>query len=663
MAKKDNPANKPKTSAYSGIKIIEPEKLNYKNSQFPSSQSFNSYLINSIKNKEEFWGNASKDLHWFNDWTKVKSGKGFDSKWFVGGKTNIAYNCLDRHLNSETKNKAALIWESEPGKNWILTYQLLHSQVCRLANGLKKLGIRKGDHVAIYTGMIPETVFSILACARLGAVFTIVNTGFASPAIKRRIKSNGTKLIITVDAVYRKGSLLHLKKDIDDMMDGELPFEKVLVFKRIKDLEISLVPDRDILASTLLQDVPDYCDAVPVESQHPLFSIFTYCNDGNIEKRTHTTGGYMVQAYESAKTIFDLRSDDTFWCASDLSWISGMTYGVFGPLLNGITTFLYEGIPIYPSIDRYWELIDSYKISVLYSSPTTIRGLLKLSEDEVKKHNLYSLRLIALKGEPVRENTWNKFFSLIGKRRIPIIDTWLQSETGTALLSPIPGISNLSPGLTNSQLPGVELDVVNYKGESLNVDEAGYLVIKESFPSFYLPEEPKKFTVKVPLLNDSYFTGDAAIKLKDGFYKILGRIDNIIKVGGNRVGKKEIEDLLLTHPKVKEAVVIRRPDEVIGEAIIVYVRLNDTSEASALLKEELRNFVSENIGNLAKPDELIFTDEFKRTQDGKIDIDVLLDSVLNSMAQIKGREGDYFRKLVELRSEFMLKLYKVLQNC
>jgi acetyl-CoA synthetase len=624
---------------------------------FSSFSQYKNVYDFSVADKERFWSGEARELHWFNLWKEVKQGKAFNSKWFVGGKTNMSYNCLDRHLPTEKRNKAAIIWKSESGENKILTYQLLFTQVCKFANVLKKIGVQKGDYIIIYMGVIPEAVIAMLACSRIGAVHSVVYSDFSSHALAERINNLSCRYVITQDYVLKKGNQVNLKSKVDNALQNSTSVEKVVLFKRSNE-DVKIVSEKEIIWQNEIDKVSDDCEAVPLLSQHPLFSMFTNGPKGDLVNILHLTGGYMVQSYLTAKWIFDLKGNDIIWSVSDISWISGHTYSIYGPLLNGVTTFLYEGVPIYPEPDKYWQLISKYRINILYINPTTIRALLKLGNEWIFRHDISSLRLLGIKGETIKKDTWLWLYENVGKQKCPIVDTWLQTETGSVIISPLPGASEFKPAYTGCPFPGIEIDIVDLEGSSVKEGEGGYLIIKDSWPSMFTTAREEKEETNLNCwkqFKGSYFTGDAAIRLKSDFIKILGRVDDVIKSAGNRVGGSEIEKVLVAHPSVKEAAVVKRSDEIIENAIVAFVALNN-AEGTPLLKEELRNFISEKIGSMAKPDEMIFTTELPKLEDGKIDRGILRGKAKEGLKELSGEEAEHQLILEKLREDYQ-KLY------
>jgi len=646
------PINQPETESFRATDEFRED------AHFSSLNQYKSVYEFSVTDKERFWGGEARELHWFNQWSDVKQGKAFNTKWFVSGKTNLSYNCLDRHLPTEKRNKAAIIWESESGESRILTYQLLHTKVCKFANVLKKHGVQKDDYVIIYMGVIPEAIIAMLACSRIGAIHTTVNSDLSSNALSERINHLSCRFLITQDYVFKKGNQLDIKSKVDAAIKNTNSIEKVIVYRRSKEQENKSLLEMELSWQNELDKVAGVCEAVPLLSQHPLFSLFTNGPKGDLVNILHTTGGYMVQSYLTAKWIFDLKGNDIIWTVSDISKISAHSYSIYGPLLNGVTTFLYEGVPIYPEPDKYWQLISKYRINIFYVNPTTVRALLKLGDDWVFRHDISSLRLIGLKGETIKSDTWLWLYNNIGKQKCPIVDTWLQTETGSLIISPLPGATELRPGYTGFSFPGVEIDIVDLKGKSVSEGEAGYLIIKDSWPSMFTIEKADKEESNLNCwkqFKGNYFTGDAALREEGNFIKILGRVDDVIKAAGNRVGGSEIEKVLLTHPSVSEAAVVKRSDEIIENAIVVFVTLKN-AEGTPLLKEELRNYISEKIGIIAKPDELIFLKELPKLDNGKIDRGLLREKAKEGLKELTGKESEHQRILEKLREDYQ-KIY------
>lgn len=621
---------------------------------FSSFSQYKNVYDFSVADKERFWSGEARELFWFNHWKVVKKGKGFKSKWFVGGKTNLSYNCLDKFLNTEKRNKAAIIWESESGESKILTYQLLFSEVCKFANLLKKQGVKKGDNVIIYMGVIPEAIIAMLACSRIGAVHCVVFSELSSFALSERINHLACKYLVTQDFVLKKGNQINLISKINIALKNSTTIEKVIVLKRSKENETKISQEKEVIWQNEIDKVADDCEAVPLLAQHPLFSMFTNSPDGDLLNILHLTGGYMVQTYLTTKWIFDLKGNDIFWSVSDISSISGHTNSIYGSLLNGVTTFLYEGVPIFPDPGKYWQLISKYRINILSINPTTIRALLKLGSEWVFKHDISSLRLLGIKGETIRNDSWLWFYENIGKQKCPIVNNWLQTETGTVLISPLPGAAEFKPGYICCPFPGVEIDIVDINGNTVKEGEGGYLIIKDSWPAMFkvLAENPQlTFYNSWNLFKESYFTGDAALRDKNGFIKILGRVDDVIKSAGNRVSGSEIEKVLLTHPSVHEVAVVKRADEIVENAIVVFVALKDRAE-TPLLKEELRNYVAEKISPIAKPDELTFLPSLPKLENNLIDRSLLREKAHEGLKELSGEEAEHKIILERIREEY-----------
>jgi acetyl-CoA synthetase len=636
-------------------KILKPSAEFKKHAHLSSHSQYKSIYDFSVSDQERFWSGAAKDLHWFKPWKKVKQGKASATKWFVGGKTNISYNCLDRYINTIKKNQAALIWESENGDTRILTYHFLFTQVCKFANFLHSEGIGKGDFVLIYMGNVPEAVIAMLACSRIGAIHSVIYNGLSPVALESRIKKLNCRLIVTQDYHLKKGIKIPLKENVDKALTENTPVEKVIFFRRFETTETKINPERDRMWQDIIETFSDNCEAVTFDSQHPLFCMFTYETNGELKKIIHGTGGYMVQTQISAKWIFDLKEDDIFWTTSNIAWISAQTYGIYGTLLNGATSFMFESVPIYPEPDRYWKLISKYKINIFVATPTTLRALLKLGNEWVNKHDLSSLRLLGTKGELIRPETWNWFYEVVGKKNCPVVNTWQQRETGTILISPLPGASYMQPGFLNTPFPGIETDIVDIKGKPVKTGTGGYLVIKNSWPSMSLKNEEDSSENGISnwnIIKGTYFTSDAAIKSNNGFIKILGRVDDVIKAAGNRISGNAIENILKKHASVEKAVIVKRPDEIIGDATIAFVKLKDGVVGTTLLREELRDFVADQIGIIAKPDELKFLDEIPLLENGRFNRKLLRSLALEGTPPLKGEDEINFKILDGLREEY-----------
>jgi acetyl-CoA synthetase len=569
---------------------------------------------------EAFWARIARELEWFEPWTKVLEWNAPWAKWFVGGKLNLAYNCLDRHLTSWRRNKAAIIWESEPGEIRTLTYQQLHSEVCKFANVLKSCGVKKGDRVAIYMGMAPELAIALLACARIGAPHTVVFGGFSSQALVDRINDSQATCVITQDGSYRRGAEIKLKPAVDEALEQCPSVKCVLVYRRT-GTEQKMRAGRDHWWHELMAAASDECPAESLDSEHPLYLLYTSGTTGKPKGILHTTGGYAVSTYITSKWVFDLKDDDIYWCSADIGWVTGHSYVVYGPLQNGATVLMYEGGPMHPQPDRFWEIIDRHKVTIFYTAPTAIRAFMRMGESWPARHSLKSLRLLGSVGEPINPDAWMWYRSIIGHDQCPIVDTWWQTETGAIMVSPIPGATPAKPGSCTRPLPGIKIEVVTREGEPVAPGSGGYLVIRKPWPSMlrtiYGDDErfKQQYWSQIP---GSYFTGDGARQDEDGYFWVMGRVDDVINVSGHRLSTMEVESALVAHPRVAEAAVVGKPDEIKGQGIAAFVTLQVGNEPTAALKEELRAWVAKEIGSLAKPDEIRFTDSLPKTRSGKI---------------------------------------------
>ena len=601
-------------------RIFRPKSAFSRQAHIKSFKQYRQLYQKAAKNPEAFWASIAKELHWFKSWKKVLVWDQPFAQWFVGGKINVSYNCLDRHLATWRKNKAALIWEGDPGDSRVLTYQDLHREVCRFANILKSFGIRSGDRVAIYMPMVPELPIALLACARIGATHSVVFGGFSAEALKDRINDAKAKLLVTADGGFRKGSVVPLKENVDKALADAPSIEKVIVYQRTKT-PVPMMAGRDYWWHEAAQKASTECEAVPLDAEHPLFILYTSGTTGKPKGVVHTTGGYLVGTYITSKWVFDLKEEDTYWCTADIGWVTGHSYIIYGPLANGVTSLMFEGVPTYPNPDRFWQIVEKYRVNVFYTAPTAIRALIKTGEEWPNKHDLSSLRLLGTVGEPINPEAWMWYHRVIGKGRCPIVDTWWQTETGMILITPLPGAIPTKPGSGTLPFPGIAADVVSKNGESAAPNQGGYLVIKKPWPAMLRtiygdPERYKKqYWSEIP---GCYFTGDGARKDKDGYFWIMGRVDDVINVSGHRLGTMEIESALVSHPAVAEAAVVGKPDEIKGSGIVAFVTLEASHSPADSLKEELRQHVVKQIGALARPDEIRFTDNLPKTRSGKI---------------------------------------------
>ncbi len=574
----------------------------------------------SIEHPDEFWAGIAKELHWFKTWDRVLEWNEPFAKWFVGGQLNISYNCLDRHLTNWRKNKAAIIWEGEPGDTRTLTYQQLHREVCKFANVLKKLGIEKGDRVAIYMPMIPELPVAMLACARIGATHSIIFGGFSAEALKDRINDAQAKAVITADGGYRRGAVLPLKPAVDDAIRDCPTIKQVVVVERGKN-EIHMESGRDHWYHQLMEIASDDCPAEHLDSEHPLYILYTSGTTGKPKGIVHTTGGYSVHTYITSKWVFDLRDEDTYWCTADIGWVTGHSYIVYGPLQNGASVVMYEGAPNTPDFGRFWDIVEKHRVNILYTAPTAIRTFIKWGEQWPMKYDLSSLRLLGSVGEPINPEAWMWYHRVIGKERCPIVDTWWQTETGGILISPIPGAVSTKPGSATLPFPGILPDIQTRDGVSVGPNQGGFLVIQRPWPGMLrtIYGDPERFKKQYwSDIKGCYFTGDGARRDDDGYFWLMGRIDDVLNVSGHRLGTMEIESALVSHPAVAEAAVVGRPDDLKGQAVSAFVTLESGQKPTQDLKEALRLHVAKEIGAMAKPDDIRFTDSLPKTRSGKI---------------------------------------------
>ncbi len=574
----------------------------------------------SIDDNEAFWAEQADELEWFTRPEKVLEWNVPEAKWFVGGKLNLCHNAVDRHAIGARGDKPALVWEGEPGEVRSLTYLELHDAVQRVANVLKKLGITKGDRVAIYMGVCPEIVIAVLACARIGAVHNVVFGGFAAQALADRMNDAQCKLLITQDTSYRRGGDVLLKKIADEALDRCACVQHVLVHQR-SGRPVWMKAGRDHWLHEEITGVAATCPAEPMDSEDPLYILYTSGTTGKPKGLVHTTGGYGVGTLLTAKYIFDLQDGDVYWCTADVGWVTGHSYVIYGPLLNGATILLYEGAPNWPESDRFWQMVDRHKVSVFYTAPTAIRAFMKWGTDSVRKHSLASLRLLGTVGEPINPEAWMWYHREIGHERCPIVDTWWQTETGSIMIGPIPGAVATKPGSATLPFFGVEPEIVSKDGQPVPAGQGGLLVVRKPWPAmartiFGDAERYKQtYWSEVP---GSYFTGDGARRDEDGYFWLMGRVDDVLNVSGHRLGTMEIESALVAHAKVTEAAVVGRPDEMKGEGIVAFVSLEDGVEASPALTDELKKHVAKEIGALARPDDIRFTQALPKTRSGKI---------------------------------------------
>jgi acetyl-CoA synthetase len=616
-------------------RVFHPPKEFSKRAHIKSLAEYRRLYADSIKSPEKFWAkHAKNELVWFKPWTKVLKWDEPFAKWFIGGRLNVSYNCLDRHLGTPTANKAALIWEGEPagpdkpGEQRILTYQQLHREVCLFASVLKRRGIGKGDRVLIYLPMVPEAAVAMLACTRVGAVHSVVFGGFSAQSVADRIQDSQAKLVITADGGFRRGAVVPLKANVDEALTLKDPqgnllaksIENVIVLRRANN-QVYFQDDRDLWWHEEVAQADPHCPAEKMDSEAPLFILYTSGSTGKPKGILHTTGGYLLYTKMSTRYIFDLRPEDVYWCTADIGWVTGHSYVVYGPLANGATSLMYEGAPNYPEPDRFWRIIEKYGVTIFYTAPTAIRAFMKWGVEWPKKHDLTSLRLVGTVGEPINPEAWIWYHETIGGKRCPIVDTWWQTETGAAMISPLPGATPTKPGSATLPFFGIVPEVVDDNGNAVPRGSGGKLVVRKPWPSMLrgLWGDPERYkSVYWREVQGSYFTGDGCRQDKDGYFWIVGRIDDVLNVAGHRIGTAEVESALVSHPKVAEAAVVGRPDDLKGQALVAFVTLKSGVQTDPGLREELRQHVAKEIGPVAKPDDIRFAEALPKTRSGKI---------------------------------------------
>jgi len=599
------------------------------------------YRALGAKNPERFWAKMAKEnVTWFTPWKKVLDWKPPFAKWFVGGKLNVSYNCLDRHLegkNAWRRNKAAIIWEGEPGDTRVLTYGELHREVCKFANVLKGQGVKKGDRVALYMPMIPELAISILACSRIGAVHNVVFGGFSAEALRDRINDAGAKCVLTADGGYRRGKPHALKPAVDGAMSNTPSVTSVIVVKRTGQ-PTEMKEGRDHWWHELMENASARCAPAKLDAEHPLFILYTSGTTGAPKGILHTTGGYLTHTTTTAKAIFDLKDTDTYWCTADIGWITGHSYVVYGILANGATSLMYEGVPTYPEPDRFWDIIERWGVTIFYTAPTAIRTFVRLGDEHVKKHDLSSLRLLGTVGEPINPEAWMWYHRVIGGKRCPIVDTWWQTETGGILITPLPSTVATKPGSATLPFPGIDAEILDEEGEVVTPPSGGFLVIRKPWPGMlrgiWGDSERYKETYWGKY-KTTYLAGDGAHRDKDGYFWIMGRVDDVMNVSGHRIGTMEVESALVSHKDVAESAVVGRSDDLTGTAIVAFVTPKGGVQASGELRTSLLKHVTTQIGAIAKPKEIRFTDALPKTRSGKI-----MRRLLRDIASGKESVGD-----------------------
>ena len=577
---------------------------------------------------ESYWAEQAAQLEWFKPWKKILEWKPPHAKWFVGGKLNISVNCVDRHLRGPRRNKAALIWEGEPGERRTLTYWDLYCEVTKFANVLRGLGVGKGDRVAIYLPMVPEAIISMLACARIGAIHSVVFGGFSPESLRDRINDAKCKTLITADGGYRRGQVVPLKRNSDKALEETPSIENVVVVRRTSaghddDTFAEMTEGRDHWWHRLMHDAEIGCDAEEMDAEDVLFILYTSGTTGKPKGIVHTTGGYLTGVASTTKMVFDLKDEDVFWCTADVGWVTGHSYVAYGPLANGATCLMYEGAPDWPEKDRFWDICERHGVTVLYTAPTAIRAFMKWGDEHPAKHDLSRLRLLGSVGEPINPEAWMWYQEHIGGKRCPIVDTWWQTETGAIVISPLPGVTETKPGSATKPLPGYFADLLDSTAERIPVG-GGLLALTKPWPSMLrtIWGDDKRYVqtyfTKWDGRPDLYFPGDGAKRDDEGYYWILGRVDDVLNVAGHRIGTMEVESALVEHPSVAEAAVVGKTHELKGQAIAAFVTLREGFTQTPALRDELRDFVAQKIGAIAKPDDILFSADLPKTRSGKI---------------------------------------------
>jgi len=627
------------TSMLDERRKIEPSEEFSSKAHIKSMEEYKALYKKAEDDLEGFWAEQAEELlDWFEPWDKVLDWNPPFAKWFQGGKLNIAHNCLDRHLENGKADKTAIIWEGEPeGDSREFTYKELHAEVCKFANVLKKHGIKKGDRVCLYLPMVPELAIAMLACVRIGAIHSIVFGGFSAESLKDRIIDAEAKMLITSDGSFRRGKVIPLKVNADKALKDTPSIEKVIVVQRTKN-DVEMVEGRDLWWHEEMEGADTECPVEHMDAEDESFILYTSGTTGKPKGVVHTTGGYLLYTTLTTKLVFDIKEDDIYWCTADIGWITGHSYIVYGPLSLGTTSVMFEGVPNYPEPDRFWDVVEKYKINIFYTAPTAIRAIAKNGDDWPKKHDLSSLRLLGTVGEPINPEAWMWYYNVIGGGKCPIVDTWWQTETGGIMITPLPGAFPLKPGSATMPFPGIFPKVVREDGSPCDTNEGGYLIIEKPWPSMLRTiwgDAQRYKDTYFSRFKDLYFTGDGSRQDEDGYFWIMGRVDDVINVSGHRIGTMEVESALVSHNAVAEAAVVPMPHEVKGQGLYAFVTLSGGFEKTDELIKELRDHVSKEIGPIAKPDKIQYADALPKTRSGKI-----MRRILKSIAEGKEDIGD-----------------------
>ncbi|WP_426746900.1 acetate--CoA ligase [Myxococcus faecalis] len=625
------------SSVLTETRVFPPPQEFSQRAHLKSMEDYQRLWDEAARDPDKYWGErAREELYWKEPFQTVLDWKPPHARWFVEGRTNLAYNCLDRHLATR-RDKPAILFEGEPGDRRTLTYGQLAVEVNRLANGLKSLGVKKGDRVGIYLPMVPEAAVAMLACARIGAVHSVVFGGFSAEALQERMKDAGAKVVLTADGGWRKGAVVPLLKNVEAALENMPSVEKVVVARRTGDA-LALTDPRMVAWDVLVNGQSDTCEPEWVESEHPLFILYTSGSTGKPKGVLHTTAGYAVVASLTTRWVFDLREDDVYWCTADVGWVTGHSYVVYGPLMNGATTVIYEGAPTHPGPDRFWDIIERYRATILYTAPTAIRAFMRLGDEHPRKKNLSSLRLLGSVGEPINPEAWMWYRDVIGQGRCPVVDTWWQTETGGIMISPLPGATPTKPGSATLPLPGIHAEILDRAGNAVPKGQGGLLFVTRPWPSMLrtVYGDPDRYVrTYFSELPGKYFTGDGARTDMDGYFWLMGRVDDVVNVAGHRLGTAEVESALVAHKLVSEAAVVGRPDDLKGTALVAFVTLKQGNVPSPELKKELAQHVSKEIGAIARPDEIRFAEALPKTRSGKI-----MRRLLRDVAAGKQASGD-----------------------